>query len=1266
MIPDGTKAAFLQEDGAMTQVASGFSIGATYQIRYYENARNCCSGTSPSVEVRVGGQSVLAAHAVPPVGGANPYRLATTDPFVATATAMEIAFVKSNPQTGDTTLLIDNVTVLLPNTAPTILRGPESQLAGIGENVTFTVNALGSAPLSYQWYFKGNPISGATSASYTFLLEFPDQGGNYHVVVSNSAGSATSDPATLTVRASIPGLFNTGVDDNKQALADNAFDPHYILTVNADSASVDAIVEDSTAFPIAGGPWVPNTAGSKWIGPRFDTSGAAGLASGNGIYVYQTSFDLSGLDAGSVLITGSWAIDNVGVSIRVNGQPTGIVNNNGFTTLTSFSISAANATFVNGVNTLEFEVQNVDVTAGYTGLYVTNLRGLAALAGTPPAITSQPQGALVGTGETVVLSAVASGSSPLNYQWYQNNSAVSGGTASVLTLANISHTQAGDYYLVVQNTAGSATSAVVRVTVRDTVTTLFNTGVDDTRTALPDNTVDSHYRIIVNPDSAFPDAIVHDSTVFPIVTGPWVANTASSKWISPRFDTSGAAGGAGDAGNYTYRHSFSLDSFDPGSVIITGNWATDNEGLDILINGVSTGQRNTVQFVGYTPFVITNGFVAGINTLDFRLNNAAVGYTGLRIDSIRALGTAIPPGTPPSIVGQPADVSANIGDRVTLTVRATGSGPLRYQWYFGPDQLLDQTNATLNLFLEFSDLAGRYSVEVSNDSGSVRSREAVVSINTLPVITRQPQSQFAVVGDSVTFTVQAQGSPPFEYRWFRNGTEVSFSTDPSLTVVASAATAGEYYVEVSNSFGVANSATATLRLGDVLAIFNTGVDGSNAALPDGATDPHYKIIVNPDSASSDALVEDSTVFPIVTGPWVANNEHSKWIGPRVETSGAAGGTGAAGTYVYRTWFDLTGYDPAAVRITGVWSTDNDGLDILINGVSTGQANPGQFAVLTPFVISNGFRHGINYIDFSLNNSDVGYTGLRVDQIRAIGAPLPAGTAPFIVSNPEDATADVGDTVVFIASASGSLPLQTQWYYRPGTSGNFTAVPGATGSMLTVTISSAAQAGQYLFRAQNAFGSADSTSATLTVAGANQPPVAVAEIQPLADFSPTITDLLVISPNGSNAVVVLDGSHSSDPDGGSLTYAWSVDGQPVGSGVQVTAVLDVGTHQIALTVTDPLGASSVDTLQVEVISAGTATEILVAVVDDSPIDRGNKRPFVATLKNATAAFDDGRTGPALNMLHAFQNKTRAQVGKSNPEIAEHWIGLAQMIIDSFSE
>src|SRR5438045_7730593 len=118
-------------------------------------------------------------------------------------------------------------------------------------------------------------------------------------------------------------------------------------------------------------------------------------------------------------------------------------------------------------------------------------------------------------------------------------------------------------------------------------------------------------------------------------------------------------------------------------------------------------------------------------------------------------------------------------------------------------------------------------------------------------------------------------------------------------------------------------------------LFNSGVDDTGTVLPDRATDPHYIFSLNPDSASTNVIVHDSTVFPIVAGPWMPNNSLSKWVGPLPDTGGAAGGT-----YIYRLTFDLTGLDYNTARIAGKWTSDNQGVDILINGQSTGQSHGG--------------------------------------------------------------------------------------------------------------------------------------------------------------------------------------------------------------------------------------------------------------------------------------------------------------------------------------
>ncbi len=86
--------------------------------------------------------------------------------------------------------------------APSITTQPASQTVTAGQTATFTVVASGTAPLSYQWQKNGANIAGATSSSYTTpATTTADSGSTFDVVVSNTAGKATSSAATLTVDA---------------------------------------------------------------------------------------------------------------------------------------------------------------------------------------------------------------------------------------------------------------------------------------------------------------------------------------------------------------------------------------------------------------------------------------------------------------------------------------------------------------------------------------------------------------------------------------------------------------------------------------------------------------------------------------------------------------------------------------------------------------------------------------------------------------------------------------------------------------------------------------------------------------------------------------------------------------------------------------------------------------------------------------------------------------------------------------------------------
>lgn len=85
------------------------------------------------------------------------------------------------------------------NTAPAIVNHPSNVTVTAGQPASFSVTATGTAPLSYQWQKNNVNISGATSSSHSIGSTQASDAGNYRVVVSNSAGSATSNNAQLTV-----------------------------------------------------------------------------------------------------------------------------------------------------------------------------------------------------------------------------------------------------------------------------------------------------------------------------------------------------------------------------------------------------------------------------------------------------------------------------------------------------------------------------------------------------------------------------------------------------------------------------------------------------------------------------------------------------------------------------------------------------------------------------------------------------------------------------------------------------------------------------------------------------------------------------------------------------------------------------------------------------------------------------------------------------------------------------------------------------------
>ena len=179
---------------------------------------------------------------------------------------------------------------------------------------------------------------------------------------------------------------------------------------------------------------------------------------------------------------------------------------------------------------------------------------------------------------------------------------------------------------------------------------------------------------------------------------------------------------------------------------------------------------------------------------------------------------------------------------------------------------------------------------------------------------------------------------------------------------------------------------------------------------------------------------------------------------------------------------------------------------------------------------------------------------------------------------------------------------------------------------------------------------------------NHPPVAQASISPLFQTSVSDTNEAVLSVNGLDATVILDGSTSSDPDGDPLQYSWYQGGDLLATGAVATNVFAVGAHTISLVVSDGK-ATATNQVTFEVITSAEAATSLLLVLEQSPLPSRSKQPLSVSLAAAMNSFERGHSRPAVNQLAAFQNKVRAQIAPKDPALAATLIHAAQVLIDS---
>ncbi|VVB56435.1 SdrD B-like domain protein [uncultured archaeon] len=136
-----------------------------------------------------------------------------------------------------------NFTNYIPQLAPIITTQPANQAVKVGKNATFTVVAIGTKPLSYQWRKNGVNITGATNPSYTTPpTTMPDNGSTFDVAVTNPIGTTISNSSKLSVTNNIVSDDFNGAELNPSVwtFINPKNDAPYTMTGTAISITVPA------------------------------------------------------------------------------------------------------------------------------------------------------------------------------------------------------------------------------------------------------------------------------------------------------------------------------------------------------------------------------------------------------------------------------------------------------------------------------------------------------------------------------------------------------------------------------------------------------------------------------------------------------------------------------------------------------------------------------------------------------------------------------------------------------------------------------------------------------------------------------------------------------------------------------------------------------------------------------------------------------------------------------------------------------------------
>ncbi|MFO1451409.1 MAG: immunoglobulin domain-containing protein [Opitutaceae bacterium] len=370
----------------------------------------------------------------------------------------------------------------------------------------------------------------------------------------------------------------------------------------------------------------------------------------------------------------------------------------------------------------------------------------------PPVITDFPSGVrsyVLGTNPT--LTVTATGGSPLTYQWRKDGQPIAGAVSSTLTLTDFRASQAGIYDVQVTNAAATVTSSpavtvlvanpsIVRqpssalipaanaidLSVEATGASIafqwyegvsgdISVPIPDSNRALlripPSLQTRSYWVRVTN----FAGVAASESVLVPpqtmLVTrqpGTWTTSLGNVALFSFQIKV---LGDVGPMSVQVWRD----------SVNVTPRFVE----LERTTTRVTENQRTFTQ----VDFWLQTNALTATDAGAYRFEVLLGGLTQPLLVS-QPTSLALTSSGVPRVLTDPASQRVRRGETVTLSVQATGSGPLSYQWRRNRIQISGATQASLTLNGAGELTEGQYDVIVSTATGAVVSSAATVTLNT--------------------------------------------------------------------------------------------------------------------------------------------------------------------------------------------------------------------------------------------------------------------------------------------------------------------------------------------------------------------------------------------------------------------------------------------------------------------------------------------------------------------------------------------------------